>query len=266
MLMMSKITRLIAVVAMVCSMAIPALAQDASFIYPGEELTYRVSYMNITLGTIKTVTEPYTTLDGQKAVKVKVYINSHPNIPFVSLHSVYESWMDTSATYSRKFTANTQNEEGAWDFDQYLFDYTAKTVTMERYKNKQKTSSKVWPIRKRFNEGSSILFAARALLYSKKSLRLPTIIMEDTVSTVINFQGTKEDITIDASAYPIKTVYFNGDANWTGIYGLTGRFEGWFSDDEARIPIKAKMKVYVGSVTIELQGWRRGKWQPPKAE
>ena len=90
--------------------------------------------------------------------------------------------------------------------------------------------------------------------------------MEDTVSTVINFGGRKEATSIDASSYPVKTVYFSGDANWTGVYGLSGRYEGWFADDESRIPIKAKMKVYVGSVTIELQSWRRGNWQPPKAD
>ncbi|MBN9400538.1 MAG: DUF3108 domain-containing protein ['Candidatus Kapabacteria' thiocyanatum] len=239
-------------------------ASAQSFLYPGEELTFRVSYLNITLGTVKSVVEPYTTLDGRRVAKVKVYINSHPNIPFVSLHSIYESWVDTTVTFSYKFNANTQVDD-KWEFDQYLFDYTNKLLTMEKYRDKQKVSSKTAEIKKRFNDGSSLLFAARSMLYSKKSYRMPTVIMEDTVSTVINFQGKQEAVDIDAASYPVRTVYFNGDANWTGIYGLTGRFEGWFSDDEARIPIKAKMKVYVGSVTIELQSWKRGSWQPPKA-
>ena len=65
-------------------------------------------------------------------------------------------------------------------------------------------------------------------------------------------------IEINASSYPIKSLYFNGTANWTGIYGLTGKFEGWFSDDEARIPVKAKMKLYVGNANIELVKWSRG--------
>lgn len=243
-----------------------ANAQTGAFVYVGEELTYRVSYLNITLGTVKTVTEPFTTLNGQKSVKVKVYIDSHPNIPFVSLHSVYESWLDTSATFSNKFTANTQMEDGKWEFDQYVFDYANKKIYADKFRDKQKVESKVMDIKKRYNDGASLLFAARALLLSKKSLRLPTVIMEDTVNTVINFQGNKEDVSIESSSYPVKSVYFSGDANWTGIYGLTGRFEGWFSDDAARVPLKAKMKVYVGSVTIELQSWRRGSWQPPKAD
>lgn len=241
-------------------------AQTGSFVYPGEELTYRISYLNITLGTVKTVVEPFAILNGQKTIKVKVYIDSHPNIPFIAIHSVYESWIDTSATFSHKFVANTLGGDRKWDFDQYSFDYINKKILVDKYQDKQKIASKTMNIKKRYNDGASLLFASRALLLSQKSLHLPTIIMADSANTVINFQGTKGEVSIESSSYPVKTVYFNGDANWTGVYGLTGRFEGWFSDDDARVPIKAKMKVYVGSVLIELKSWRRGTWQPPKAD
>ncbi|KXK32502.1 MAG: hypothetical protein UZ06_CHB003002132 [Chlorobi bacterium OLB6] len=236
---------------------------SAQLMYEGEELVYRVSYLNITLGTIKTVTEPFTMLDGRRVAKVKVFIDSHPNIPFVSLHSVYESWIDTSITYSHKFNANTLVDDKVWEFDQYLFDYGSKKLTMEKYRNKEKIKSDIVDLPKKYNDGSSLLFAARALLYSGKSFSIPTAIMGNTVSTVINFSGKKQLTEINAVDYPIRTVYLNGDANWTGVYGLTGRFEGWFSDDEARVPIRAKMKVYVGSVTIELKQWKRGSWKPP---
>jgi len=232
----------------------------------GEELTYRVSYLNVTLGTVRTVVEPYTQLNGRKVAKVKIYIDSHPNIPFVSLHSIYESWIDTTITYTHKFNANTLVEDNKWEFDQYLFDYAGKKATIEKWKNKEKVSSNVIDLPKRYNDGSSILFAARALLYSGKSYKIPTVIMEKPVSTVVNFAGTKGTTEIDACSYPINTVYLNGDANWTGVYGLTGRFEGWFADDDSRIPVLAKMNVYVGSVTIELQKWKRGNWAPPQAK
>ncbi len=241
------------------------LTAGTGLIYPGEELVYRVSYLNISLGTIKTVTEPYTTLDGRKVAKVKIFIDSHPNIPFVSLHSIYESWIDTSVTFSYKFNANTMVEDNVWEFDQYLFDYTSRKATLEKWRKKEKLASKQFDITKHLNDGSSLLFCARAMLYSGKSYNIPTVIMEERVSTVINFAGNKAETEIDAVEYPVRTVYLNGDANWTGIYGLTGRFEGWFSDDEARIPIRAKMNLYVGSVTIELQSWKRGSWRPPQA-
>ena len=48
-----------------------------------------------------------------------------------------------------------------------------------------------------------------------------------------------------------------GNAEFVGIFGLTGEFSGWFWNDDARIPIVAKMQVIIGSVTIELMSWKR---------
>jgi len=257
------IARIVGMIAVTLLMVPSAYSQG--IIYPGEELTYRVSYLGITLGTIKTLTEPWTTLNGKKVAKVKVFIDSHPNIPFVSLHSVYESWMDENVTHSYKFNANTKIDDNTWEFDQYVFDYDAGIISTDKYRNRVKVKSQEFKSSKKFNDGSSILFAARRMATSKKVYRLPSLIMDDTVATVANFQAKQESVSIDAASYPVKCLYFNGDANWTGIYGLTGRFEGWFSDDEARVPVRAYMKVYVGSVTIELQSWKRGTWQPPRA-
>ncbi|MCO6465353.1 MAG: DUF3108 domain-containing protein [Bradyrhizobiaceae bacterium] len=259
-----KLTSILALIIVFGTVVVKAAGPNSMF-YPGEELTYRVSYLNITLGTVRTVVEPFTQLDGKKVAKVKIYIDSHPNIPFVSLHSVYESWIDTTGAFSYKFNANTRIDDNTWDFDQYLFDYAGKKATIEKWRNKEKVNSSSFELLKKYNDGSSLLFAARALLYAGKSYKVPTVIMEKAVSTVINFAGNRAKTEIDACDYPIKTVYLNGDANWTGVYGLTGRFEGWFADDDSRIPIQAKMNVYVGSVTIELQKWKRGSWAPPKA-
>lgn len=242
-----------------------AWGQGGGVLQPGEELVYRVSYLNVTLGTVKSIIEPFTTLDGRTVGKVKVIIASHPNIPFVSLNSTYESWIDTSATFSYKFNANTAMGDGSWDFDQYHFDYKAKTATIDKFRNKTKVATMTFGINKRYNDGSSLLFAARALLHDNKGYRLRCIIMNDTVNTLIDYKGKREDVEIDAANYSIRTVHFAGDADWTGVYGLTGRFEGWFSDDEACVPIKAKMRLYVGSVTLELISWKRNNWQPPKA-
>lgn len=248
-----------------CLLLDPRSLVADDLIYPGEDLTYSVTYLGIPLGTVRTVTEGWTTLGDMKVAKVKIYIDSHPNIPFVSLHSIYESYMDPSITYSHRFEANTQVEDNKWEYDQYLFDYPSKNLTIETFRGKQKIRGSSFPLHKKYNDGSSILFAARRLLYAKKTYRLPTAVMGDTVNTVINFQGTIGEQKIDAVGYPIRTVYLNADANWTGIYGLSGRAEGWFSDDDARIPIVAKMNVYVGSVRLELVKWKRGSWQPPKA-
>ncbi|MBK9333544.1 MAG: hypothetical protein IPM96_14365 [Ignavibacteria bacterium] len=45
------------------------------------------------------------------------------------------------------------------------------------------------------------------------------------------------------------------------LFGLSGEFAGWFSDDEARVPLKSQMNVIIGSVTLELNSYKRSGWK-----
>jgi len=95
---------------------------------------------------------------------------------------------------------------------------------------------------------------------------VPTFVGGDTSHTYIDFRGCKEEQSIDAVPYPVACRRIHGTAGWTGVYGLSGAFDGWFSDDDAHVPIIAKMSVYVGSVTLELVRWKRPGWNPPNAD
>jgi hypothetical protein len=55
-----------------------------------------------------------------------------------------------------------------------------------------------------------------------------------------------------------------GRADFVGVFGLTGSFNGMFSNDIAGIPITARLKVILGSIRVELKRWNRGYWMPPK--
>ncbi|MGA0045358.1 MAG: hypothetical protein ACO3I4_03790, partial [Candidatus Kapaibacteriota bacterium] len=143
-------------------------------------------------------------LNGRKVAKVKLWIDSNPNIPFVSLHSIYESWMDTNATYSHKFQSRTLGDNGKDAYERYTFDYANLNATIERWQTKGEVEKRQFDIEKRVNDGSSILYTARSMLYSKKSYRIPTVIMNDAVSTVVNFQGKVEPTEIDAVSYPVR--------------------------------------------------------------
>ena len=241
----------------------PKSFADNSIIQPGEELLYEVSFFGVKLGSIKIITEENQVINDMPVHKCKAFIDSYNGIPFVDLHTVFETWMDTSASYSHKFVGNIKEKEG-WVYQQALFDYDNKKISQESWRNKSKYLSKTFLTQKKFNDGLSLFFMARKYVHSKRNLKIPTLLEVDTVTTSIYFSGEKESVSIDAINYPVKTVHFTGKADWTGIYGLSGKFEGWFSDDTECIPIKAKMNVYVGSVVLELKSWKRNYWKPPK--
>lgn len=239
-------------------------AKAGDLLQPGEELLYEVSFLGVKLGSIKMITEKDATIDNVSTYKVKGLINTYKGIPFVDIHAVYQSWMDKSVTYSHRFNA-TLRSNGYWDLHKIFFNYKKDLMYVSKENKDGKYFSKTYRIKDKYNDGLSLFFLARKYLYLGRTISIPTIVDRDTVRTYINFHNKRENIEFSGANYHVRTIYFNGKAAWTGIYGLSGGFEGWFSDDEARIPIKAKMNVYVGNILIELKQWRRKGWAPPRA-
>ena len=237
---------------------------SSQVLVPGEELLYEVSFLGIKLGSIRVVNEGKQNYNGIEVYKTKAYMDSYRGIPFVDLHSSYESWIDPSSVFSYKFEGNTKQSNEGWDFERIKFNYNDGKINFEKWFNKKLFESGEVKSSKKMNDGLSLFYTARQLLKVNKYVKIPTFMVKDTCFTYINFTGKVENVEIDAVNYPVRTVYFSGKADWTGVYGVTGQFEGWFSDDDARIPILAKMKVYVGNADIKLIKWKHNGWQPPK--
>ncbi|MCL5991105.1 MAG: DUF3108 domain-containing protein [Bacteroidetes bacterium] len=232
--------------------------------FPGEELYYEVSFIGIKLGSIKVITEGKQSLNGYEIWKTKCYMDSYRGIPFVDLHSIYQSWIDPSVSFSRKFEGSTKKSDGTWEFQKIFFNRSDGNIKYEMWNNGNMFDNGTILSNKKMSDGLSLFFIARQYLKAGRSVKIPTFMEHDTSNTYINFSGKVENIEIDAISYPVRTVYFNGKADWTGVYGVTGQFEGWFSDDNARIPIQAKMKLYIGNADIHLIKWKRAGWTPPQ--
>jgi hypothetical protein len=236
----------------------------AQMIQPGEVLEYEVSYLGIVLGTVKMTVERMDTANGTNVVKAKANIDTAPGIPFVAFHSIFETWMDPSAQFSQRFKSSAK-EKDSWEYTRYDFLHPEGKIHIEEGTKNVKEKETDIITQKRWSDGLSLFFFAREFVKSGRYVNVPTAIMSDTSRTLINFRDTqRENISVSGVKYPVKTVYFKGEAKWKGIYGLEGNFEGWFSDDDARIPIRAKMKVIVGKVDITLVRWKRAGWNPPQ--
>jgi hypothetical protein len=230
-----------------------------------EELTYNVRYGFINLGQIR-----IKVLSSWRNPATPVYhsrglIDSYRGVPFVSLHAVFESVID-SAAFSRRFLGTMRQNEST-NYSRYTFEYDKNRVLMEVGERdslitKRDTLAVFTPCQ----DGLSLFFFARDHLFANASVDIPTIVTEKKVNTHVDFRNEETSVEIDAIEYPVDVIHFEGTADFVGLFGLTGGFEGWFSNDEARIPILAKMKVLIGNVTIELMEWQRPGWTPPRAK
>jgi hypothetical protein len=237
-----------------------------SVFFPGEELVYKVSYMGIKLGEIKIISDKKIEFEGEQVYKVFAEMKSAEGIPFVKLFAKFESWMDETITHSHLFHSRIQDKDGDWIFETFDMDYPAKKLHWVKREKGEVVDEMSTNINKWVNDGTSLFFFARQFTDLKKTIKVPTVVNNTIGITHLNFHCRPETVEVDDISYPVKTLYFDGRAEWEGIYGLKGYFKGWFSDDEARVPIKAQMNVYVGNVDIELVSWKRGDWQPPKGK
>ncbi|GMR25776.1 MAG: hypothetical protein BMS9Abin39_1106 [Ignavibacteria bacterium] len=228
----------------------------------GEEFTYIVKYAFIDLGELKISVYAKDTIDGKTIYKSIAYIDSYEGLPFVNLHQIYESWFD-STLYPVYFQALIFNENDT-AFTKYYFEKNKKIHVVKGKLNKTPVSlDTTVNLDNRYQDGLSLLFYSRFGLKGDASTSVVCYVNEDTSSASINYYARKEEVTIDAVDYGIETFRIDGEANFIGIFGLTGYFEGWFSNDEYHVPVLANLQVILGSVELQLMDWNNEIWQPP---
>lgn len=247
---------------MLLFLAAAIFAAGQNIFQVGEILTYRVSYLGITLGEITVETKEQLKFKGKSVYDITGEIKSASGIPFASIHQILSSKVHKSAKYTMQATAKMK-EGDKWNYDTLFCHYDDKKLNFVSWRGGKKVKSEEFDINKTMSDGVSLFFLARTYLDSKYNISIPTFMGVDTASTRLYFTGKTENIEIDAVEKPIKTKYFHGSADWEGPYGLQGDFEGWFSDDDAHVPITANVKVILGDVSIELISWTRKNWRPP---
>lgn len=237
--------------------------RTSSLFLEGEDLTYNVRYGPFDLGQVRIKTTRKLNHNGSVAYHAVAYIDSYKKIPFVNLHAVFESIID-AGVFSHYFLGKSKDGD-YWSFGRYRYDYAANRAYLEFGGRDTVVEHRdTLTLDGQTQDGLSLFFYAREHLFSGTRHRIPAIVKEKKVYTVIDFFNRRRSVEIDFIDYPVDVVGFEGTMEFTGIFGLTGDFEGWFSNDQARVPILAKMKVILGSVTIELMQWTRAGWTPPR--
>jgi len=226
-----------------------------------EEYFYKVSWSIFTLGTIHIKAFP--------DCHAEAYVDSHEGLPFVDLHSIHFCVMD-SLFYSRGCRSMEKRGDQWWGLD-YRYDLPGKRIWIDETFQKDplsppasrnlKDSLKLQTTN--FIDGLSIGFFPRRFVKTQQTVVVPTVLYGKLGNTTFYFNQNVVEQDIDALERPVRVVEVQGTTDVEGIFGMTGDFVGWFSDDSLGVPIKGKLKVLLGDVTIELTGWHRKGWNPP---
>jgi hypothetical protein len=197
--------------------------------YSGETLVYKVKWTFIRIGTITIKTTSCE--NNPDYIKVSMLVESNPSIPFLDIKEYNETIIDRNTLMSNSFYAFYQNGS---DGTKYYTNYNdkSKTAVWKVYdvSTQKYTDSTTIYNCPRYVDGPSLFFFTRVNSDLHKTINVPTIIDGKIESTKINFTNTMEEIEIDAL------------------------------DDDAAIPVYAEVKVLLGNIKMELEGWERGSW------
>jgi hypothetical protein len=223
----------------------------------GEELSYTVRWSFLHLGRLVLQVLNADTLSGRPVYHCRIHIDSNPSLPFINLHDIYDSFIDSAGFYSHIFISY----EGKGDhliYTRYDFDYEKNSVHMQIENRKGNHSivelDSTGAIHKKVQDSLSLLYFARAMAHNKAKLTVPVFAYNKLDSTHINFRDKLSKIK--TNDHKIKTLFLDGRLKFVGIAGVKQDFKGWFSTDEQAVPLKANMKAFVGNVTLELDEWK----------
>jgi hypothetical protein len=218
----------------------------------------------VNLGQVRIRIVERKTDQGRTVYAAQANIDSYRGVPFVDLHAIYDDLIDESI-HSAWFRSRIRGDKG-WDTVSYSYDYPGGRLFVRNRPapGDGASTDDTLAIDSYYQDGLSLFFFARDEVRRPHDITVPTVVNEKKGTTSFNFLAQRMGEEIDAVDYPVDVVYFKGEAGFIGIFGLSGEFEGWFSNDDARVPILAKMKVLIGSVRIELMKWNRDGWNPPE--
>lgn len=234
----------------------------------GEELEYAVSYSFFSIGTISFKILDKGIRNGRTVFKARAIIESNPNLNWLKeVHIRFYGEIDDSV-FSHYWISEDSSASGI-DYQSLTFIYDDGELVYQKGKifpSGERKIAKMDTIRigGRGQDGLSLFFYARENARQKKQATVQVFIDDKEANAHINFQDKVEDVDIDAVDYPVKTVFLDGKADFVGVAGMTGGFRGWFSNDAARIPMVARLNVWIGSIKVELKSWKRQGWQPPR--
>jgi hypothetical protein len=236
-----------------------------------EELLYEASWWAFKLGQIRIRTTVSRGADGNLRPSATAYIDSYGNLPFVDVHSISATEMDSTLSTITSRSIEKRKDEW-WVLKHDYYPETKKLITETTWQRTKDSVPYTPPnfdtltVEGQLEDGLSIFFFARANLHSFKTFRLPTIVYEALGRTTLEFTGDTKTIDIEGYEEPIAVKGLRGMAEFEGLFGMSGEFEGWFTDDAAAVPVKAKLGVIIGSIELELKKWKRVGWTPPRAK
>lgn len=228
------------------------LVKDYSWLKTGMRYRYKGTWGPFCLGYLELeIHNPIDTLN-ITCVPVNYHVRSNSLLPFFKVNDRYRAWLVLDERRTLRYDMCTR--ETYSHFDRRIdFDSRRNLITSRSVGNDGIISIRQQELPVRLFDGISILFFARMMVIEKQSGSGATYIgADDEVDwTYFNFTGVKERVRVENEWRDAWVA--DGILDYIGIAGMNNEFKGLFSTDGQALPLKALLKVFIGSIALTLE-------------
>jgi hypothetical protein len=223
----------------------------ARFFHVGEQLTYEISWLNITAGTaVMGVSDAGT--DGERPLaKLITTAQSRPVITkFFPVDNRVESIVDPATLLPEHLTFKRREGKKKEDIE-YTFHQKEGRVTVVKGGT---TETAEMPMGTQ--DVISCLYYARSTLSFQPGSSLTMNVYHDKKNRKLDVQVEGIE-TVSGPWGEVETVRVLVIMPFQGLFLNQGNIRVWFTNDDRRIPIRMKAKVIIGSIVADLvSGWQ----------
>lgn len=221
-----------------------------------EKMTFEVRYGFIRLGNVYVYIKQDTVYRGYPAVHMVVEMIPNRRVPIVGNREVhYHNIMAVNDTipYGLRFWQNSLHKDL---MERYVYDFDYEKGFVYSFEEGEPVDTLI--LDELADSGPSTLFYAR--LFAGQNTRRSYPVYIDHEKANIEMDFSMEQVSYDSPAFPkesISAYVMKGNADFNGPFGFSGEFMGFFKDDELRIPLEARVSIFIGNVRVRLIEYER---------
>ena len=220
------------------------------WLHTGIRYVYNGRWGPFFLGTLVVEVENPTVKSGMEVIPVSYRIKSNPALFIIKVNDLYSAWLNLNL--DRTLILEADVNETWWRYRRkYEMDYDSLRLVIRVVEDDRRIGYLEQEMPFELLDGTSLLLHTRDLVRKKQGARTATLIDYNFVWTDVEFQDQTEQL--EAAGRIWDSYRVSGKAGYNGVAGLSGGFEGWFSADNEAVPLKARFKIFIGSIVLTLE-------------